>query len=167
MLENEHIEYKSGFNDTVIETLVAYANCKGGKVFVGINDDGSINKNFTYGKETFQKWINEIKVKTQPSIIPDIELINYKGKKTVALIIHEFPVKPISFKGRYYKRVKNSNHQLTALEIADLSMQSLQVSWDSYPANNINLVDIDLKKVDKFIQKVNTIGRFKFRRDYD
>ena len=161
MKETQHIEFKSGFNDSVIETLAAFANSKGGKVLIGVNDDGSLNTNFTYGNETFQKWINEIKVKTQPSIIPDVEFIDYNGNKTVALIIQEFPLKPISFKGRYYKRVKNSNHQLTALEIADLSMQSLQVSWDSYPAHNLSIDDIDLKKADKFIQKVNTIGRFK------
>ena len=125
MKETQHIEFKSGFNDSVIETLAAFANSKGGKVLIGVNDDGSLNTNFTYGNETFQKWINEIKVKTQPSIIPDVEFIDYNGNKTVALIIQEFPLKPISFKGRYYKRVKNSNHQLTALEIADLSMQSL------------------------------------------
>jgi len=143
MQENEYIEYKSSFNDSVIETLVAFANCKGGKVLVGINDDGRINSKFAYGKETFQKWINEIKIKTQPSIIPDIELIDYNGNKTIAIVIHEFPLKPISYKGRFYKRVKNSNHQLTALEIADLSMQSLQLSWDSYPAQNMKIDDIE------------------------
>ena len=105
--------------------------------------------------------VNEIKVKTQPSIIPDVEIIDYKQAKVGRLTIPEFPIKPVSFKGRYYKRVKNSNHLLTTLEIADLSMQSLQVSWDSYPAPNLEFDDIDLKKVEKFIQKVNTTGRFK------
>ena len=159
--ENQHIEYKSSFNDSVIETLVAFANTKGGRVLLGVYDDGSPNTNFTYGKETFQKWINEIKVKTQPSIIPDVEIIDYKENTIVELTIPEFPIKPVSFKGRYYKRVKNSNHQLSVLEIADLSMQSLQVSWDSYPAPNISVGDIDLNKAGKFIRKVNSTGRFK------
>ncbi len=100
-------------------------------------------------------------IKTQPSIIPDIEVVDYKGNTIVELTIQEFPIKPVSFKGRYYKRVKNSNHQLTVLEIADLSMQSLQVSWDSYPASNTTIDDLDLKKAEKFIQKVNATGRFK------
>ncbi len=161
MKENQFTEYKSNFNDSVIETLVAFANTKGGRVLLGVNDDASPISNFTFGKETFQKWINEIKVKTQPSVIPDIEIIDYKGRKIVVLTVQEFPLKPVSFKGRYYKRVKNSNHQLSVLEIADMSMQSLQVSWDSYPAHNLNIDDIDLRKVEKFIQKVNSIGRFK------
>ena len=160
-MEDQYTEYKSTFNDSVIESLVAFANTKGGTVLVGVHDDGSPNANFTFGQETFQKWINEIKVKTQPSIIPDVEINDYKQTKVVKLTIPEFPIKPVSFKGRYYKRVKNSNHLLTTLEIADLSMQSLQVSWDSYPAPNLEFADIDLKKADKFIQKVNATGRFK------
>ncbi|MFZ4402359.1 MAG: helix-turn-helix domain-containing protein [Bacteroidales bacterium] len=165
MEENQYIEFKSNFNDTVIETLVAFANSKGGRVLLGVNDDGSINKNFSYGKETFQNWINEIKLKTQPSIIPDIEIINYKGKKIIEISIQEFPIKPISFKGRYYKRLKNSNHQLSVLEIADLSMQSLQVSWDAYLMPEHSIDDIDLNKAEKFVQRVNMNGRFNLEGD--
>jgi len=159
--ESQHTEYKSSFSDTVIETLAAFANSKGGRVLVGVHDDGTPNVNFSFGKETVQNWINEIKIKTQPSIIPDVEIIDYNGKKIADLFIPEFPIKPVSFRGRYYKRVKNSNHQLSALEIADLSLQSLQVSWDSYPAPTLSLDDIDLEKAEKFVQKVNITGRFK------
>lgn len=38
--ENESltVEFKSSFNIEVIETLVAFANSKGGSVYIGIND---------------------------------------------------------------------------------------------------------------------------------
>ena len=36
--ENQHIEFKPKFNEDVIETLVAFANAKGGKVYVGVED---------------------------------------------------------------------------------------------------------------------------------
>jgi ATP-dependent DNA helicase RecG len=39
--ETQHIEFKPNFNEDVIETLVAFANAKGGKVLVGVNDKGS------------------------------------------------------------------------------------------------------------------------------
>jgi len=159
--ENLHTEFKSSFNDSVIETLVAFANSNGGNVLVGLNDKGLPIKGFKIGEETFQKWINEIKNKTQPSIIPDIKLIKLKGQQVVSISIQEFPVKPVSFKGRYYKRIKNSNHQLSPIEITDLNIQSLQLSWDAYPSDGITQKDLDSKKITKFISKVNTIGRFK------
>ena len=60
MKENTFIEFKSSFTDSVIETLSAFANTKGGKVIIGIDDKGKPVKNFEIGIETVQKWINEI-----------------------------------------------------------------------------------------------------------
>ena len=160
MKETQNIEFKSSFDDRVIETLTAFANTKGGKILVGVNDNGNPVKNLTIGKETIQQWINEIKNKTQPSIIPNAEIVKYKNSKVVELSIQEFPIKPIAYRGRYFKRIKNSNHQLSPTEISDMSMQTLQISWDSYPAQNTSIKDIDLRKVRNFIKKVNEKGRF-------
>ena len=105
MQENQHIEFKSSFNDGVIETLTAFVNTDGGKVLVGVSDSGEPVKGFTIGNETVQRWTNEIKNKTQPSIVPNSRVIEYKGTRIVELSVVEFPVKPVSCKGRYYKRV--------------------------------------------------------------
>src|SRR5262245_61563959 len=122
MKEDSHTEFKSSFSDTVIETLAAFANTKGGRVLIGIDDTGSVIRGFTLGQETLQKWINEVKNKTQPSIIPDAEMVRIKGGVAGVLSIKEFPVKPVAFRGRYFKRIKNSNHQLNPTEISDLHM---------------------------------------------
>ena len=125
--ESQHIEFKSGFSDDVVETLSAFANTKGGKVIVGVSDNGLPIKNFTIGKESLQQWLIEIKTKTQPSIIPNAEVIEYKGVEVVEFSVQEFPVKPIACRGRYFKRIKNSNHQLSPIEISDMSLQTLQI----------------------------------------
>jgi predicted HTH transcriptional regulator len=36
-IETQYIEFKSGFNEDVIESLTAFANTKGGGVWVGVN----------------------------------------------------------------------------------------------------------------------------------
>ncbi|MCL2100510.1 MAG: putative DNA binding domain-containing protein [Fibromonadales bacterium] len=158
--ESSTIEFKKSFNEDVIETLSAFANTKGGKVLVGAADSGLPVKNFAIGVESIQQWLNEIKNKTQPSIIPNAEIIKYKSGKAVEFSVQEFPVKPVAFRGRYFKRVKNSNHRLSPIEISDMSMQTLQISWDSYPAPNASIKDIDLRKVRNFIKRVNEKGRF-------
>lgn len=142
----------------MIETLCAFVNANGGKVYVGLDDNGNPVPNFSVGKETIANWINEIKNKTQPSIIADIEPIFIHGTEVVCISVNEFPVKPVSFKGRYYKRVNNSNHQLSAIEIKNLSLQSLQLSWDSYPAHGKSLEDLDIHKVNAFFERVNSMG---------
>jgi ATP-dependent DNA helicase RecG len=40
--ESETVEFKTSFNVETIETLVAFANAKGGSVYVGIADDASV-----------------------------------------------------------------------------------------------------------------------------
>ena len=76
--ENQHIEFKSGFNDEVIETLSAFANTKGGKILIGVRNDGVPVKGFIVGEESIQQWLNEIKTKTQPVIIPSAEVVEFK-----------------------------------------------------------------------------------------
>jgi ATP-dependent DNA helicase RecG len=61
--ESEKIEFKTSFNEDVIETLVAFSNAKGGTVYVGVADSGEI-KGVQLGKETIQNWINEVKNKS-------------------------------------------------------------------------------------------------------
>ncbi|MDR3189298.1 MAG: putative DNA binding domain-containing protein [Prevotellaceae bacterium] len=160
LTENQHVELKSSFNEDVIETLTAFSNTKGGRVLVGIDDNGLPAKGFAIAKESIQKWLNEIKTKTQPSIIPDIEIVKYKDSEVVEFFVQEFPIKPVAFRGRYFKRVKNSNHQLSPVEISNMNMASLQVSWDAHPAPNFSIKDIDFNKVARFISKVNSVGRF-------
>ncbi len=161
MKENLNTEFKSSFNDAVIESLVAFANTKGGKVLIGVNNEGKPVKNFKIGDESIQQWLNEIKNKTQPSVIPDSIIIDWQGVGVLELSVIEFPIKPVSFKGRYFKRVKNSNHQLNLSEIADLHLKTFNTSWDNYISNDYTIDDISLDKVNSFISKSNRLREIK------
>ncbi len=122
--ESQHVEFKSSFNDEVIITLVAFANASGGKVYVGLDDNGGAVSSFFVKKESVQQWLNEIKNKTIPSIIPDVIFEEVEGNTILVFGIQEFPVKPVSFKGRYYKRIENANHQMNLKEISDLHLKT-------------------------------------------
>lgn len=151
MSETSQTEYKSSFNDAVIETLTAFANSKGGRVFIGVDNHGEPVRHFSIGEESLQKWVNEVKNKTQPSLIPEIEVDKRNGHPIVVMTIHEFPIKPVAFKGRYYKRIQNSNHLLSIAEISDLHLSSLQSSWDAYEHPGASLNELDEHKIARFI----------------
>lgn len=154
MGESQSIEFKKNFGDEVIETLCAFANTKGGKIFLGVSDDGKIG-GLKIVQETLQGWINEIKNKTNPSLFPDIETLSYSGKEILIFSIEEYPVKPVSFRGRYYKRVKNSNHVMGVDEVVRIHLQTFNSSWDYHLDPSHSMEDISLEKVDKFIHLVN------------
>jgi len=69
--EGQTVEFKSSFQKEVIETVVAFANAQGGKILIGVSDEGKII-GVELQKEILQGWINQIKTTTQPSIIVDI-----------------------------------------------------------------------------------------------
>lgn len=148
--ESEKVEFKISFNSECIETLVAFANAKGGSIYIGVKDDGSV-AGVAVEKETIIQWINEVKSKTAPQLIPEVDTIETENKIVVRLSIAEYPVKPIAFRGRYYKRIKNSNHLLTIPEVVNMHLQSVNSSWDFYVKQGKTLEDIDLEKVQRVI----------------
>jgi ATP-dependent DNA helicase RecG len=154
--ESETIEFKSRFNDAAIETLVAFSNTKGGSVVIGIDDNKTLS-GYAIGKETVQQILNEIKNKTNSSITPDIETIKYLGADLLIITAFEYPLKPVSFKGRYYKRIANSNHQLNLTEVVQLHNYTYNSSWDYALDSNHSLDDISLDKVNRFIRMANKI----------
>lgn len=159
MKEGPRVEFKATFNHDAIVTLSAFANTKGGTVHIGVGDDGRII-GVGVSDKSLEVWANEIKHKTEPSIVPNIERREIKGKSVVMLSVAEFPVKPVGVQGRYYRRVAGANHQMSVSEIADAFMQSTQESWDAYPHPGAEVKDLDLSKVRTFAQKVNAGSRF-------
>jgi ATP-dependent DNA helicase RecG len=157
--ESQTLEFKTSFDKATIESLVAFANAQGGTVLVGVKNTSDV-LGVTLGKETLNEWLGQIKSATSPSLIPDLAAENIDGKTVVVIHVGEFQVKPVSTRGRYFKRVASSNHQLGLGEIADLYLQSLQLSWDAHEAANHSLDSLSLPKINRFINQVNDSGRF-------
>jgi ATP-dependent DNA helicase RecG len=150
--EGATVEFKASFNNEAAIALNAFANSGGGTVLAGVGNGGRIT-GVTLSNESIASWINEIKGKTEPSIIPDAEEFTIDGKTIVALSVQEFPVKPVALKGRYYKRVNNSNHQLDLSEILDMYLKTFNSSWDYYIDEQHTLADISLDKIIAFSRK--------------
>lgn len=152
--EDQTLEFKSSFGKKTIETLTAFSNTEGGSVLIGVDNKGTVI-GVDIGKETVQNWVNQIKNSTTPSIIPDTETIFYNDKSIVCLKVIPYPIKPVSFLGRYFKRVHNSNHLMQLSEIADEHLKAFNLSWDFAVDPIHHIKDISLKKVNRFIDRCN------------
>jgi ATP-dependent DNA helicase RecG len=157
--ESETLEFKRSFDKETIETCCAFANAKGGQILIGVTDEGAL-EGVQVSDETIQQYLNQIKTQTEPGLMVDIEAHQFDNKTLLTIKVGEFPIKPVSFKGRFYKRKANSNHQLNLTEIANMHLQSLQLTWDAYPANEVAWNDLDRNKINQFINRVNQKGRF-------
>jgi ATP-dependent DNA helicase RecG len=157
--EGATIEFKSSFQKEVIETLTAFANTQGGTVLMGVGDAGQI-VGVTVQAETVQGWINQCKQITSPRVIPDIELVQIEGKTVALVSIGEYPIKPVACKGRYFKRVGNANHQLTATEISDAHIKLINSSWDYHPDPEHTMASISEPKVQAFADAIKLDAPF-------
>ena len=150
--EGSTVEFKQSFSKTVIETLVAFANAKGGTILIGVNNDGGIS-GVDLNDESIPQWINEIKTKTDPSLIPTTEIMDVAKKRVVVLKVQEYPIKPISMQGKYFKRVANSNHLMSIDEISNEHLRTLNSSWDYYVDPYHSIDNISLDKIDLFFKE--------------
>ena len=155
--ESQTVEFKTSFNNEVIESLVAFANAQGGTVYVGVSDAGKV-VGVDISKESVVQWINEIKTKTLPMQLPDVERFEIGGESIIALSITEYPIKPVSTKGKYYKRVGNSNQLLMVSEVSDMYLRSINTSWDACIDPQHTLNDLDLIKVQHSIEWLKKEG---------
>jgi len=152
--ESHQVEFKLSFQEEVIVSLVAFANSKGGTIYIGVADNGEV-KGVQIGKETLASWSNEIKNKTAPVLLPDLEEVEVEGKVVVKIVVPEYPVKPVSTKGRYYKRKGNANLQLSVAEVVDIHLKTLNSSWDAFPDQQHTIEDLSFEKVQAAIDRKN------------
>ena len=151
--EGENLELKASFNTGVIETLVAFANTRGGKVVIGVSEKQEL-KGVCINAESVQNWLNEVKCKTTPSLVPEAMVAAIGDNTFVVLSVQEYPIKPVATRGKYFKRIANSNHLMNSDEIASEVLKTINSSWDFYPDSMHGIEDIDLAKVERFIKHI-------------
>ncbi len=94
--ESEKIELKSSFSEwrEAIVSLCAFANKKGGKVVIGMNDDG-VASGIQVGKNTIEDFANKIKNNTDPILYPSINVKTFGLGEIVEIEVSESDNKPV------------------------------------------------------------------------
>ncbi|MGC8812716.1 MAG: helix-turn-helix domain-containing protein [Candidatus Aenigmatarchaeota archaeon] len=117
--ENEHVEFKKEISNTkeFVESIVAFANKKGGIVLLGVDDNCSIVG--ATGKDLDKDRIYDI-VRDNCEPMPKISIkrVKARGKKIVLINVKEGEDKPYVVKGKGpYIRVGSSDRIMTRIEL--------------------------------------------------
>ncbi len=143
--ETEKIEFKEIPNKSFYKTISAFANTKGGIIFLGI-DKNSI----PVGIESSTKFLEDLtnRIVNTLSMYPEIETINFKGKRIISIgIVHSEYL--VSYEGRYYERIGNTTREMNRQKLKSLLLKGK--SWDSI-ITDISLDEIDSDSVKNFIR---------------
>lgn len=150
--ENLTVEFKTWIHvkdmreriSLAVDELVAFANAKGGTVYMGVEDDGTVTGCNRYDE---QKIMESIYDRTRPALFTEIEVIHYEGKDVLAIKVERDGTTYATSDGRCLKRLgKNSkpyypdemSNKYASIQSPDFSGQILADST----IEDINVLEI-------------------------
>lgn len=101
MHEDQSTELKREYSDTLLKTAVAFSNGSGGKIIIGVNDDGTV-VGLANPDDTCKKCVQAISDMVRPDITTTskIDVENIDGKSIVVISVSEGANKPYYLRGK-------------------------------------------------------------------
>ncbi len=93
--ESETVELKSVIVDDIKKVIIAFANCEGGKLYIGVQDDGTV-----VGLDDSDRVALQVSNMVRDAIKPDLtmflhhETLNENGKQIVAIDVQQGTERP-------------------------------------------------------------------------
>lgn len=154
--ESTTIEWKPSLSQVneIIETIIAFFNTEGGKIFVGISKTGEL-LGIQIGKGTIENLTNQISQHTDPKIYPRITVEKIENKSIIIIEIKESADKLILAFGRPYKRVGKSTVKMSKEEYERRILEKYKekLYFDSQVCKEAKLKDINEEKLKWFIKE--------------
>lgn len=148
-MENQNIEYKESWRDEYIKWICGFANANGGKIYVGINDNGIVT-----GISDAKKLLEEIPNKTKDilGILVDVNLKTKTKKQYLEIIVEAYPY-PVSYKGQYHFRSGSTKQELKGAALDKFILQKQGKRWDAVPQPNLTVKELAKSAFDYFKNK--------------
>ena len=136
----------------VVPELIAFANYKGGTVYLGIEDDGTVTG--CSGKYDIQNICESIYDKTRPPMFTDIEEIEYAGKKIIAVSVASDGKTYATTDGRCLKRLGKNSKPYYPDEMSHIYSTSQTPDFSSQIVAESSVDDINLMVVYNLKEKL-------------
>lgn len=162
--ESETVEFKKspGESKEIIKTISAFANTKGGRIFVGVSNSGKV-LSVEIGKDTIERLTNQITQNTDPKINPHITVERIDEKQIIIIKVKESSDHLVLAFGRPYKRVGKSTIRMSKDEYERLILEKHKdkIQFDTQINLEITIKDINRDRLRWFLRKA------KEERNYD
>lgn len=155
MFENQQTEWKAKWKDEYLEWVCAFANAQGGKLYIGVDDNGNV-----LGLSNVRKLLEDIpnKIRDAMGIVVSVDVLNKDGKDYLEISVPPYPI-PVSCKGAYYIRCGSTKQTLSGPELEAFILRKRGISWDNMPMPLFRENDIDTGVIKKFIKWAEAKGR--------
>jgi ATP-dependent DNA helicase RecG len=156
--ESQTLEFKKTLAEMreIVETVCAFANTKGGRVFVGVDDSGNV-LGVELGKRSVEEIALEIARNTDPKIFPEVAIQELGGKKVIVIKVSERADKPVFAFGMAYKRVGKANLKMDREEILESLKEIHGLRYEDTPICSLD--DLELGKVQEFARRAKEVRK--------
>nr|VFJ72123.1 MAG: ATP-dependent DNA helicase RecG [Candidatus Kentron sp. FW] len=159
--ESSFVEFKrDGIdNRALAKELVAFGNHRGGRVLLGVEDDGSISGIARSSKE-LEEWVmTACRDKIRPPIIPDYEVVRDMAPgKDVAIISVEpgFTVHSVWHKSHdyYHIRVGTQSREADREELQRLFQRRGSIRFETQPVSGSSMKDLSLPRLTEYFRDI-------------
>lgn len=147
--EGFNLEFKESYNSNIAKEICAMANANGGKVLIGVTDDGKMKPAALSNK--MKSEIQDLVRKFDPSF--SVEINEFEG--VIIIDVPEGKKKPYSTGGKFYMRQGACSQQLSRDEIRDLFMDEGLIRFDEKINKKFDLdKDFNDEAYDSFLKKI-------------
>jgi len=159
MHEDQTTEFKESLDeDDVAQAMVAFANGVGGKIYVGITDDGKL-KGISLGKGKLEQFTNKVHNEATPAIAFETAFEKSGSLEILVITVHPAKRKPIFYNGLAYKRVNKTTLKVSDPEELRSLFLNKTVFFDDVACPGAQLADLDEETIHRFISMAATAGR--------
>jgi ATP-dependent DNA helicase RecG len=158
--EGETVELKESLGEwkEIVKACAAFATAKGGRVYVGVADNGRI-AGVQIGKGTLEDLANKVGGNTNPRIVPSVATISTDEKTIITLDVSENPAKPVYAFDKPLRRSGRTNQTLSPGEAADLYFATRGITWDQTILDEASIGDVDVERVRSFLGRAKNERR--------
>jgi len=151
--EGRRLEFKENLDhgDRIEKTVIAFSNDAGGEIYIGIKNEPRRIIGFPENEilKLEQQVSNLIFDNSQPSIIPDIAIVNHQGTFLIKITVYPGSQTPYFLKSLgknkgTFIRVGSSNKPADEAIIQELERRRRNISFDSLPNYEFNIDKIEL-----------------------
>lgn len=157
--ENSGVEFKRDTidNRALAKELVAFANLRGGRVLLGVDDDGSV---VGVTRDRLEEWVmTTCRDKIRPELIPYFEVIrDAESEKDVAIVLVDrgWTVHHVWHNNHrtYYIRVGTQSREASAEELERLFQQRGAFRLEVRGVSGSSLDDFDYRRLNDYFQRI-------------
>jgi ATP-dependent DNA helicase RecG len=156
--ESNRLEFKEKITNSrqVLKTVVAFANLHGGRLMIGVKDNGEIKGVESDPQDLMEQLSQMIYTGCTPALIPRFYIESHQDRQIVVCEVSSSGHKPYRVKGEengVYVRVGNTSFRATQDIVEELHWQTQGRSFDSMPNYGILISELEEKNILSVLQR--------------